>query len=429
MRALNNLISRVGRGSQSSRGESADLKPPVGLRANQTPFDSEVFSEASRANAPELKPRGDSPEGPGRIGTDHQVALAHDYLLTMRGAERTFASMADIWPSAPIFTSLYDADEMGLRFDGHDVVTSYLQRLGVSQGNFRKLLPLFPRAFSNLEPGDAEVVITSSSAFAHGIHVPDDAMHVCYCHSPFRYVWHERMRALAEVPSALRFAFGFELDRLRRWDLAASENVDVYVANSEITRKRIKEYYGRDSVVVHPPVDVSRFNGVADKPEDFYLFVGEVVGHKRVETAIHACRLAGRKLVVVGSGPDQARLQQAYGDTVTFAGRVPDSELNELLATCRALIAPNVEEFGIAAVEAQAAGRPVIGRAIGGTAETVIEGETGVLVRGERREDFAAAIRKVESLDLDPLSIVEHAQKFSVYEFQRRMSDVVSRAA
>lgn len=367
------------------------------------------------------------PKGLSLVASDQQVALAHDYLLTMRGAERTFAAMADIWPSAPIFTSVYDEAAMGPRFEGHDVVTSYLQRLGVSQGNFRKLLPLFPRAFSSLELGDARVVITSSSAFAHGVHVPDDALHICYCHSPFRYVWHERMRALSEVPAAIRFALSFELDRIRRWDLAASQNVDVYVANSEITKKRIKEYYGRDSVVVHPPVDVTRFDGVAE-PEDFYLFVGEVVGHKRIETAIHACKLTGRKLVVVGSGPDQARLEQAYGDTVTFAGRVSDRELNELLATCRALIAPNVEEFGIAAVEAQAAGRPVIGRAIGGTAETVVDGETGVLVRGERREDFAAAIRKLESLDFDPLSIAEHAQKFSVSEFQRRMSDVVLEA-
>ena len=346
----------------------------------------------------------------------------------MRGAERTFAAMADMWPSAPIFTSVYDEDALGLRFQGHDVTTSYLQKLGVSQGNFRRLLPLFPRAFSKLELGDARVVVTSSSAFAHGIHVPDDALHVCYCHSPFRYVWLERMRALAEVPAAVRFALSYELDRIRKWDLAAAQSVDVYVANSEITKRRIMEFYGRDSVVVHPPVDVERFDGIAD-PEDFYLFVGEVVAHKRIETAINACRLAGRKLVVVGSGPDQARLQRLYGETVTFAGRVSDSELNELLATCRALIAPNVEEFGIAAVEAQAAGRPVIGRAVGGTAETVIHGETGVLVHGERREDFASAIKQLESMEIDSPSIVQHAQKFSVSEFQRRMGDVVLEAA
>jgi glycosyltransferase involved in cell wall biosynthesis len=308
------------------------------------------------------------------------------------------------------------------------VVTSYLQKLGVRQGNFRKLLPLFPRAFSKLELGDARVVVTSSSAFAHGIQLPDDAMQVCYCHSPFRYVWHERVRALAEVPAPIRFALAFELERIRKWDLAASRSVDVYVANSQITRERIKEYYGRDSVVVHPPVDVDRFDELAD-PEDFYLFVGEVVAHKRVETAINACKMAGRKLVVVGSGPDQERLQRLYGSTVTFAGRVSDSELNELLATCRALIAPNVEEFGIAAVEAQAAGRPVIGRAMGGTAETVIHGQTGVLVRGQRRDDFADGIRLLESLELDPAAIAQHAQQFSVAEFQRRMTDVVLQSA
>src|SRR5436305_6388433 len=209
------------------------------------------------------------------------IALVHDYLLVLRGAERTFAAMADVWPSAPIYTLLYDEEATQERFEEHPVVTSPLQRVGARQSGFRRLLPLLPLAARRLPLEDAKLVVSSSSAFAHGVKPSEDAVHVCYCHSPFRYAWHERGRALEEDPTPLRPAVDGLMGAIRRWDRQSTEGETHYIANSRITRQRIRELWGRDASIVHPPVAVERFQ--PDRPEDFFLFVGEVVRHKRLE--------------------------------------------------------------------------------------------------------------------------------------------------
>jgi glycosyltransferase involved in cell wall biosynthesis len=224
-----------------------------------------------------------------------QPGLVHDYLLVPRGAERTFAAIADIWPGAPIYTLLYDADAVASLFaDPHPVTTSYLERLGVRQRGFRYLLPLFPRAVERLPVGGHDVLVSSSSAWAHGVRPRPGAVHVCYCHSPFRYAWFERERALAECPRPARPLLKLALDRIRAWDLKASERVTHYVANSIGTQERIAELYGRESTVIHPPVAVDRF--AIGTPGDYLLFVGQIVPHKRVEVAIEAARAAGRPI-------------------------------------------------------------------------------------------------------------------------------------
>jgi hypothetical protein len=194
--------------------------------------------------------------GLGRRG----IALVHDYLLVLRGAERTFDAMARCWPDAPVHTLLYDAEATEGRFAGRDVRPSYLQHLRVRQDGFRRLLPLFPVAATHLDLSEADVVVSSSSAFAHGVRPRPDATHVCYCHSPFRYVWHERRRAADEFPAVLRTTGQVVLDRLRDWDVAASRRVSHYIANSKLTQDRIARYYGRESTVIHPQVVVERFN-------------------------------------------------------------------------------------------------------------------------------------------------------------------------
>ncbi|HWX52111.1 MAG TPA: glycosyltransferase, partial [Solirubrobacteraceae bacterium] len=202
----------------------------------------------------------------------------------MRGAERVFAVIAAIYPRAPIFTLLYDAEGTDQRFAGRDVTTSALQRLGVGQSSFRRLLPLYPFAVERLRPPACDVVLSSSSAFAHGIHIPEGAIHVCYCHAPFRYAWYEQARALSEAPSVLRPLLRAQLGWMRRWDLAASRRVDAYIANSELTRERIRRFYGREATVIHPPVETHRFRpGV---PGDSLLVVSEIVRHKRVQVAL-----------------------------------------------------------------------------------------------------------------------------------------------
>jgi glycosyltransferase involved in cell wall biosynthesis len=351
--------------------------------------------------------------------------VVHDYLLVMRGAERTVAAIADLYPHAPIFTLLYDEQGTNGRFAGRSVTTSALQRLGVTQRTFRRLLPLYPWAIGRLELPDSDVVLSSSSAFAHGVRVPEGALHICYCHAPFRYAWYEEERALAETPSPLRPLLRRQLRWMRGWDRAASGRVDSYIANSQLTRERIKLYYGRDAVVIHPPVDTHRF--AIGEPGDSLLVVSEIVRHKRVEVALEAARRARSPIRVVGSGPDLVALRQAYPEA-EFIGRAGDEDLAQLYASARALIVPSMEEFGITAVEAQAAGRPVIAAAAGGALETVLDGQTGRLAALDDIDSFVRAIETIDQLDFDPARAAENAERFSVAAFDRRFSAEVSRA-
>ncbi len=352
------------------------------------------------------------------------LALAHDYLLVMRGAERTFAEIAACWPEAPIYTLLYDRKAVASGFSGRDVHSSYLQRFGARQSRFRYLLPLFPRAAEHLPVQDYDAIVSSSSAFAHGVRPRPGALHVCYCHSPFRYAWFERERALSETPRAARPLMQRTLRRIRSWDLEAARRVTHYVANSSITQERIEQIYGVDSEIVHPPVAVERFS--IGEPEDFVLFVGQLVRHKRVEVAIEAALLAGRPIKIVGEGPELPRLRERYaGREVELLGSVDDDTLADLYARSATLIVPNIEEFGIAAVEAQAAGRPVVAVNRGGVRETVVDGHTGILVDGEDAAALAEPLRDEDFERFDPVTIRDHAQHFSAASFRRRFRKIV----
>jgi glycosyltransferase involved in cell wall biosynthesis len=358
------------------------------------------------------------------------VALVHDYLLVLRGAERTFAAMAECWPDAPIYTLLYDEQGTRGRFADREVHTSYLQRLGVGQRGFRALLPVFPRAIRSLPLDRYDLIVSSSSAFAHGVIRSPTADHVCYCHTPFRYAWFERERALGEVPAPLRRPLGRTLGRVREADRRASRQVTHYVANSSITQERIRAYWGRESNVVHPPVEVERFRPREEDSESFFLVVTELVRHKQVDLALEAATRAGVPIWVVGEGPERVRLEGRYGPPgqARFLGRVDDAELARLYARARALVLPNVEEFGIAAVEAQAAGRPVVAAAAGGALETVVDGRTGLLVDPGSAEAFVRALAETEFARFDPELIRRHAQGFSEAVFKQRLRAEVESA-
>ena len=355
---------------------------------------------------------------------DQRVVLAHDYLLVMRGAERTFAAIAALYARAPIFTLLYDEQGTDGRFADRSITTSPLQRLGVGQSTFRRLLPLYPWAIERLELPACDVVLSSSSAFAHGVRAPAGALHVCYCYTPFRYAWYEEERALGETSRLLRPLLRSQLRRIRRWDLSASRRVDAYIAISELSRERIKRYYGRDAAIIHPPVETERFS--PGEPGDALLVVSEIVRHKRLHVALEAARRAHAPIRVAGSGPDHAALSEAYPEA-EFLGRVGDEELAQLYANARALVVPSMEEFGITAVEAQAAGRPVIAAAAGGALETVLDGETGRLAKLDDVDSFVRAIRSIDELDFDPARAVANAERFSVAAFQRRLAAEVAR--
>lgn len=352
------------------------------------------------------------------------VGLVHDYLLVMRGAERAFAAIASCWPKAPIYTLLFDLAKTA-EFRNRQVTTSYLQRLRVGQRGFRRLLPFFPRAVEHLPVQEHDVVVSSSSAFAHGVRPREGAVHICYCYTPFRYVYYERSQALAEIPLPLRPVMNQVLERIGRWDVTASTRVDHYIAISELSRQRIADCYGREASVLHPPVEIDRFQ--PSEPEDYFLVVAELVRHKRVELALEAARLAGRKVKVVGAGPDLGRLTARYGETAEFLGRVPDHRLNDLYSRARALVVPNVEEFGMTIVEAQAAGRPVVAADGGGARETVLPGRTGVLVPTGDTDALAEALRETDFDRFDVDALTSNAVRFSPEAFSRRLVEEVDR--
>jgi glycosyltransferase involved in cell wall biosynthesis len=369
---------------------------------------------------------------PAAAGAAPSAVLAHDYLLVMRGAERVFAEMARMYPGAPVLTLLYDAAATGPQFAGHEVHVSPLQRLGAAQHNFRRLLPLYPLAVRRMKVPPCDLLLSSSSAFMHGLRAPAGAVHVCYCHAPFRYAWYEQARALAEAPAALRPALRALLAAMRRSDRAASRGVDRYVANSRLTQERIARYYGRPSEIVYPPVDTERFRaaaagGAAAADGGPLLIVSELVRHKRLHVALEAARRAGAAIKVAGSGPDHDALAASFPDA-EFLGRVPDGELERLYAGARAVLVPSMEEFGITAVEAQAAGRPVIAAAAGGALETVVDGVTGRLVPLDDVDAFQRAIEELGGLGLDPAAAIHNAERFSIAAFRRGLAAQVELA-
>jgi glycosyltransferase involved in cell wall biosynthesis len=355
-------------------------------------------------------------ESPPLTRLASRVILVHDYLLVMRGAERCFAAMCDLWPGAPIATLMYDPDLVASRLGGREVRSSLLQRLGPRQSTFRALLPLLPSAAERLDVSGHDIVVSSSSAFAHGVRPDPDAIHVCYCYTPLRYAWYEQEVALAQVPRVLRPAVSRTLARIRRWDRrAATRGTTRYVAISRLSQERIARYWGVESSIVYPPVELDRF--APGVPEDFVLIVCELVSHKRVDIALEATRRAGVAVKVVGGGRDEARLRALHGDHAEFLGRLGDQDLAALYPRARALVMPNIEEFGIVAVEAQASGRPVVAAAGGGALETVIDGETGVLVPPGDVDALAAVLSDERLTRFDPARAVANAQRFSVETF------------
>lgn len=357
---------------------------------------------------------------------DETPILVHDYLLVLRGAERSFAAMCDLWPEAPVATLLHDEAVFAERLAGHRVRTSPLQRLGAGQSTFKVLLPVLPWAVERLDVRGHGLVVSSSSAFAHGVRPDPGAVHVCYCYTPFRYAWYEQAAGIAQAPRPLRPLVAASLRRTRRWDFAAAQRGTRYVAISQLSQERIARHWGVEAEIVHPPVELDRF--CVGEPEDFVLVVCELVRHKRVEIALEACRRARTKVKVVGGGADEPRLRALHGDHAEFLGRLDDVALAALYPRALALVMPNVEEFGITAVEAQASGRPVVALAAGGAVETVRDGETGLLVDPDDPAALVEALTETDFTRFDPDAAVANAQRFSVAAFGAGIRAQVARA-
>jgi glycosyltransferase involved in cell wall biosynthesis len=358
-----------------------------------------------------------------------RVALAHDWLTIPGGSEQVVIELLDLFPSAEIFTTVYDPEPWPAAIRERPVHTSFLQRIPRATSIYPKLLPLMARAFESFDLSRFDLVISSSHACAKNVIVPAGVPHVCYCHTPMRYAWEPEFLDGEEIGRATRLALPLLLAHLRRRDLAGAGRPTVYVANSEHVAARIKRFYGRDSLVVHPTVDVERFLALEHVPEDYYLVFGRVVPYKRADLAVAACAQLGRRVKVAGDGRALGAVRAVAGPETELLGRVSDEQLSALLRGARAMLFCAEEDFGIVPVEAQAAGVPVIAYGVGGAGETVRDGQTGVLYDAQTPQALSEAILRFESLTFEDRRLREHAAQFSAEHFRAGMVSAIELAA
>jgi glycosyltransferase involved in cell wall biosynthesis len=355
---------------------------------------------------------------PSATGLPSDIAIVHDYLNQRGGAERVVLEMASMWPGAPVYTSLYRPESTFPEFRALDVRTSFLDRAPVDRG-FRRLFPLYPAAFRSLGSIGASVVVSSSSGWAHGVRTPSNALHAVYCHTPARWLYGDEHldhgRATRLIAPMMR--------PFRTWDRKAARRADLYLANSEQVRRRIAAEYGIDAVVVHPPVDVDRFTPCPRG--DRLLVVSRLLPYKRVDLVVDAATQAGIGLDVVGTGPALNDLRDRAGPAVRFHGRLTDADVTALMQSCRAFCVPGNEDFGITAIEANAAGKPVVALAKGGALETLEDSVTASFFHEQRPDDVLAAIRRSDTIDTEPAVIASYARRFSQQAFRERMTQAL----
>ncbi len=357
-----------------------------------------------------------------------KVALVHDYFFQAGGAERVMEVLHEMFPAAPIFTSVVRRETLWPRLRDADIRTSFLQPLASVGVPGRAMLPLYPRAMEWLDLSEYDLVISNSSAFAKGVIVREGALHICYCHSPMRFAWSEDAYTKRErFNPVTRVALRPILAYMRRWDLRTKGRAHIYFGNSSAVVQRIFATYGLESEVMHPPVDVSRCH-MAEQRGDFYLVVSRLSTYKRIDLAVEAFNQLGKRLMVIGDGPHAKSLAAMAGPTVTLLGRLPDADVANYYATARGFILPGEEDFGITPLEANASGAPVIAFGAGGALDTVIDGETGVLFREPTATSLADAVLRAERVSWNPERLRTHAETFGEPAFKARMYDAIERA-
>ncbi len=358
-----------------------------------------------------------------------KVAIVHDFLTQMGGAEKVVEVFHDMFPDAPIYTSVFDAKAMPAYYRTWDIRTSFMQRLVNNKFLHRAALLLYPTAFESFDLSEYDLVLSSSSAFAKGVITSPDAVHVCYTHAPMRYVWNTRSYVSNESMSKpLRSLLTPGLHYLRTWDSIASTRVDRYIGNSSAVAKRINKFYRREAEVIHPPVDIDRF-AISETVEDYCILVSRFVPYKRIDLAVQAFTKMNKPLKVVGTGRQMKALQEMAGPSIEFLGRVDDVELPGLMARAKAYIMPGEEDFGIAPVEANACGRPVIAYAAGGALDVQIDGETGILFKKQTVEALCEAVERMESIEWNPQRIRENALRFTTELFRERILTAIASTA
>jgi glycosyltransferase involved in cell wall biosynthesis len=349
-----------------------------------------------------------------------KVALAHDYFVEFGGAERVIEAIHDSFPSAPLYTTVALPQYLPQRLRAADIRTSMMQHLPAMDRRFRHYFMLYPFAVEKFDLTEYDLIFSSSSGYAKGVHRRRNAIHVCYCHTPMRWVWrYEDYVARERFGLGVRAMLPMCLWGLRKWDLRAAQQPNYYIANSRLVAERIKKIYGREAHVIPPPIDVNRFHMSTDI-QDYYLILSRLIPYKRIDLAIEACKRMNRRLVIIGDGPDRKRLEKLADDRIEFLGRQPDAIVNYYLARCRALLFPGEEDFGMAPLEANAAGRPVIAYNSGGARETVVDGKTGVFFDHPNSLALSTAIERFESMVWSQILLRRHAEKFdnNVFAFR-----------
>ena len=363
---------------------------------------------------------------------DHlRVALVHDWLTGQRGGEKVLEALAEIFPEAPIYTLFHFKGSQAEAVERKRIETSFLQRMPFLRRRYRWYLPLYPLAAELFNLQEYDLVVSSSHCVAKGIIPHPDALHVSYVHSPVRYAWnqYDAYFASGRLSPFTRLVIPSRIHRLRMWDVTSSARVDHFLANSRAVAKRIGKYYRRTAEVVYPPVDTDFFRpSGSDAPREFDLIVSALVPYKRIDVAIAAYNRAGLTLKIVGDGPEEKTLRRQAGPKIEFLGARPSSELLELYRRARLMIMPGEEDFGIAAVEAQACGTPVVALGRGGALETVVDGRTGLFFSALTPEGVLGALDKFRTLEFNKSALRTHALGFSRDVFKDRIAASIRRA-
>ena len=351
-----------------------------------------------------------------------KVAIIHYWLVGMRGGEKVIEALCEMYPQADIFTHVYVPEMVSDRIRQHRIIPTFINSLPRAATMYKVYLPLMPLALEQLDLRGYDLVISSESGPAKGIIAPPEAVHICYCHTPMRYIWNMYHDYRQSAGWAKRQVMPPLAHYLRMWDVSSAARVDSFVANSATVAGRIRRYYGMDSVVIHPPVDTNAFSPAAPSEiGSFFLMAGELVSYKRPDLAVQAFNEMKLDLIVIGSGEMLNEVRRLAGPTIKVLGSQPFEVLRQHYQKCRALVFPGEEDFGMVPVEAMASGRPVIAYNRGGATETILPGATGLLFEKQTVKDITSAVRSLSGIEIEPEKIAAHARQFGRDQFIQKM--------
>lgn len=359
-----------------------------------------------------------------------KIALVHDWLNQVGGAENVLEELVHMFPDAPVFTSMYAPERMPPQYRSWNIRTTFMQRLPGVTTHHQAYMPVYPLAFSRLDLRGYDLILSNKSGFCHGVLAPAGATHICYCLAPTRFLWqYEAYRQREALRPAVDVILKPVIALLRRWDYVAAQRVHHFVAISSEIQARIRRYYNRESPIIYPPVDIGRFQLSGEPPADYFLAGGRLIPYKRTDLAVRACSELRLKLLVFGDGRDRTALERLAGPTVTFLGRVSWDELARLYARARAFIFPGLEDFGIAPLESQAAGRPVIAFQGGGALDTIFPGRTGEFFAEQSVAALKAVLTSFDPTAYDPAVCRANAEQFRTERFEAELRAFIEKHA